>query len=151
MSTDSTHRSILLVLLHGFLSIGAIGGGLLFIISPSGELMGLSASLLDDSPFPSYFIPGLILLLVLGILPAIVAVALIKQWAWTWAEALNIFKDRHWSWTFSLYIGFILIIWIVAQVAIIKELSVLQLIFIVWGMVIQIVTLLPSTQRKYSR
>ncbi len=151
MGPGKKERSILLVVLHSFLAVGAIGGGLLFIVSPSGDLSGLPVSLLDSSPFRSYLIPGLILFFALGALPAIVAFGLVKQWSWGLAQRLNIYKDRHWSWTFSLYVGFILIVWIVAQVALIKELAVLQLIFISLGLIIQIVTLLPGTQRRYSR
>jgi len=151
MNIDTKQRSITLVLLHAFLAIGAVGGGLLFIVDPSGGLMGLPLTLLESSPFTNYMVPGVILLVALGNLPAATAAALVKQWRWDFAQSVNLFKDRHWSWTFSLYIGFILIIWIVGQVAMIRELSVLQLIYIILGLIIQIVTLLPSIQHKYSR
>jgi len=142
-------KSILLIALHLFLAIGAIGGGIIFIIDPSGELAGMSLSLLEGSPFPSYLIPGLSLFFVLGILPSIVGFSLIKRWDFKLAERLNMYKEKHWSWTFSLYIGFALIIWITVQVYIIKTLSMLHFIFILLGVFIQIVTLLPRVQRKY--
>lgn len=151
MNAPARRFSLSLILLHAFLSLGALGGGLMFIIDPSGELMGLPRTLLDTSPFGSYLVPGIILLGALGILPAITAVALFSQRQWQAAQRLNVFKDMHWSWTFSLYIGFILILWIVGQVALIRELSVLQLIFILLGVLIQIVTLAPRTQRRYTR
>lgn len=142
-------KSILLIALHLFLAIGAIGGGIIFIIDPSGELAGMSLSLLEGSPFQSYLIPGLILFFILGILPSIVGFSLIKRWDFKLAERLNMYKEKHWSWTFSLYIGFSLIIWITVQVYIIKALSMLHFIFILLGVFIQIVTLLPTVQRKY--
>lgn len=151
MSAPTRRFSLPLILLHAFLSLGALGGGLMFIIDPSGELMGLPRTLLDTSPFGSYLVPGIILLCALGVLPAITAVALFSRREWQAAQRLNAFKDMHWSWTFSLYIGFILILWIVGQVALIKELSVLQLIFILLGVLIQIITLAPGTQRRYTR
>lgn len=109
----------------------------------------MSVSLLAGSPFQSYLIPGLILFFVLGILPLITGFSLIRRWDFKIAERLNIYKDKHWSWTFSLYIGFALIIWIIVQVYIIKTLSILHFIFILLGVLIQIVTLLPAVQRKY--
>lgn len=138
-----------LVFLHSFLAIGALFGGLFLMIDSNGELSGLPLSLLEGSLFKSYLIPGLILFFMLGIIPAITAIALIKRWNFRFAESLNLFKDKHWSWTFSLYLGFILIIWIVIQVAIIKDLSILHFIYIILGLIIQIVTLLPKTQNKY--
>lgn len=149
MNEYKRKKSILLVSLHLFLAVGAIGGGIILLIDPSGELAGISLLLLDGSLFNSYFIPGLILFLLLGILPIIVATGLIKQWDSIWLEKLNIYKTKHWSLTFSLYIGFALIIWIIMQVFIIKTLFILQFIFIMLGIIIQIVTLLPLVQRNY--
>lgn len=149
MNKREREKSTLLIALHFFLAIGAIGGGIIFIIDPSGELAGMSLSLLEGSPFQSYLMPGLILFFVLGILPSITGFSLIKRWEFKLAERLNMYKEKHWSWTFSLYIGFALIIWITVQVYIIKTLSMLHFIFILLGVVIQIVTLLPKVQRKY--
>ena len=49
-------RNIFLVLL-GFLAIGAIGGGVVLIISPTGELIGIPLSEFKNIPFNSYLIP----------------------------------------------------------------------------------------------
>lgn len=150
MPAQRRRPSLTLVILHSFLALGAIGGGVMFLVSPDGSAMGLSLDLLGDSPFNSYLIPGVILLTTLGLLPALVVVGLTVRPSWKVLEGLNIYHDRHWSWTFSLYVGFILVLWIVGQVAMIRELSVLQLIFVLLGVVIQAVTLLPGTQRKYA-
>jgi hypothetical protein len=49
--------------LLAFLGIGAIGGGGALIISPSGKLLGgIPLSLLKNSPFNDFLIPGIILL-----------------------------------------------------------------------------------------
>ena len=53
-------RNIFLVVL-GFLSLGAIGGGGVLIISPTGVLIGMPISELKNSPFNSFLIPGIIL------------------------------------------------------------------------------------------
>lgn len=143
--------SLLLVFLHSFLAIGALFGGMFLIVDSHGELSGLPLSLLEGSLFNSYLIPGIILFSMLGIIPAITAIALVKGFHWNLVERLNLFKDKHWSWAFSLYIGFVLIIWIIIQVAIIKELFILHFIYIFLGLIIQIVTLLPITQRIYSK
>ena len=151
MNKSKPEKSIVLIGLHFFLAVGALGGGVIFIIDPSGGLAGMSTTLLEGSFLRNYLIPGLILVGILGILPIITALGLIKKWDCPMLESLNIYKDKHWSWTFSLYIGFILIIWITIQVFIIRTLAMLQFIFIFLGMIIQFVTLLPSVQRKYMK
>ncbi len=144
-------RSITLFILQLFLGVGAVFGGVVLIIDPTGELVKMPLSLLERSPFQDFFIPGIILLVVLGIFPLIVAMGLIKRWRWRLAEGLNIFKDRHWSWTFSLYIGFAIIIWITVQVYMINDVSAVHMLYIGLGLLIQMVTLLPSVQAKYRR
>lgn len=49
------------------LGITAIPSGALMVADPSGSLMGLDVRWLAGTPFRDYFIPGLILLGVLGI------------------------------------------------------------------------------------
>lgn len=151
MNKQLYEKSKVLMVLHFFLAIGAIGGGSLFIIDPSGDLAGMSVTLLHGSPFRTYLIPGIILVLIFGVLPIVIGFSLLKRWEFALAERLNMYKEKYWAWTFSLYIGFALIIWIVVQVYIIKILSILHFICILLGVVIQIVTLLPRVQKKYTK
>lgn len=144
-------KSFFLIVLHIFLAIGALGGGGALILDPTGELSQLPLSLLYGSPFSNYLLPGIILVLVLGVMPLLIALGLYRKSDWLLAEKLNIFHEKHWSWTFSLYIGFALIIWITVQVFIIQTLSMLHFIYILYGLVIQAVTLLPSVQEKYEK
>jgi hypothetical protein len=55
------------------LSIGALGGGLVLMLAPRGEIMSLPLAALAGSPFDTYFVPGLILFGVLGLGPLIAA------------------------------------------------------------------------------
>ena len=61
---------LILLLVQG---LGGIGGGLSLVLKPDGSVMGMPVSHLDGSPFSDYLIPGLILLLVLGVLPLVAA------------------------------------------------------------------------------
>lgn len=142
-------RSWILFILQLFLGVGAVFGGVGLMIDPTGESVGLASSLLERSPFQDFLIPGIILFIVLGIFPLLLSMALITRWDWSMADKINIFKDRHWSWTFSLYIGFTLIIWIAVQVYMINAVSLIHMVYIALGLVIQIVTLLPSIQARY--
>jgi hypothetical protein len=59
--------------LEVLLSIGALGGGLILMLAPRGEIMPLPLSALAGSPFDTYFMPGLILFGVLGLGPLVAA------------------------------------------------------------------------------
>ena len=55
------------VCLELFLSLSALGGGLALILGPRGEIIPLPLGLLNGSVFATYFLPGLVLFLVLGL------------------------------------------------------------------------------------
>lgn len=61
------------MLLEILLSVGALGGGLVLMIAPRGEIMPLPLSALAGSPFDTYLVPGLILFGVLGLGPLVAA------------------------------------------------------------------------------
>lgn len=151
MNNNKPLASKLLILLHILLGMGAVSGGVVLVIDPSGGLIKMPITLLENSPFNSFLIPGIILFAVLGVFPLIIAFALVTKWQWKAANRLNIFTDMHWSWAFSLYIGFALIIWITVEVFYMKEISLLHIAYIFLGLIIQAVTLLPSVQKHYLR
>lgn len=142
----------LLIGLQGLLGVGAVFGGGALMLDPTGNLIGMPSDIMKVPLFPNYFIPGLILLFILGICPLFVMLALIKKWAWSWGERLNIFSQTQlWAWAFSLYIGFALIIWIVVEAYIINGVSFIHLFYAGLGLLIQMVTLLPSVSEYYRR
>ena len=141
----------LLVSLLVFLGLGAIGGGGVFIVSPSGELMGMPLSMLAHSPFSDFLIPGIILFVILGLIPIGVAVALVKRPAYKWAEQLNFCKDMHWSWTFSLYVAIALIIWIQIQMVYLQAVHWLHTFYMFFAIAIILVALWPQVRMRYTK
>lgn len=141
----------LLIFLQSFLGIGAIFGGGAFMIDPSGALINMPISLLEPTPFSDFFIPGIILFFILGIIPFIIIYGLVTKRPWRIANSLNIFDTLHWSWSFSLYIGFALIIWITVQVFMINSVEFVHLVYIFLGLLIQAITLLPTVQKYYKK
>ncbi|AFL99620.1 MULTISPECIES: hypothetical protein [Desulfitobacterium] len=140
----------LLIFLQAFLGLGAIFGGTVLIIDPSGELIQMPATMLEHSPFSDFLLPGIILLTLLGILPLAVAYGLVKNQPLAVVNRLNLFSDKHWAWTYSLYIGFVLIIWIAVEAYFIQGFAVIHLGYIFWALLIQAITLLPSVQSYYT-
>ena len=144
-------RNIFLIVL-GFLALGAIGGGLVLIISPTGESMGIPLSEFKNIPFDSYLIPGIILFFALGIIPLLIIIALIKKPESKLAEQINIYKDMHWSWTYSIYIAFTLICWIHIQLIFMQGVvHWLQTFYMVYAILIIIIALLPQVRYFYKK
>ena len=143
-------RNIFLILL-GFLGLGAIGGGSALIISPSGELLGMPLLMLEESPFNSFFVPGIILFSVLGLIPLMLIIALLKKPESKIAEQINFFKDMHWAWTYSIYIGFTLIIWIQLQMVFIHGVHWVHNFYMFLAIVIIFIALLPQVRNLYKK
>lgn len=132
-----------------FQSTGAIYGGGLLILDPSGKYLDFPPALLQYSVFPDYLLPGLFLFLVLGIMPLLCFYGLIKRPRWRGLRFLNLYKSQHWSWTFSYYTGILLILWIDIEVMIIREVDIIHLIYSILGVTIIIITQLPSVRNFY--
>jgi hypothetical protein len=139
---------ILLCLLHIFLGINGLIGGILLIIKTDGSLLGMQAGWLKDSPFNSYLIPGFLLAFFLGILPLLTFIGIISKRAWSLTEAFNIYRDKNWSWSFSLYTGIIAISWITIQL-IMTQYFWIQPVIIFTGLLIIIINLLPVVMKHF--
>ena len=135
-----------LIFLQIFLGLNGLAGGLAFVLAPDGHLLQMPFSHLRNTPFSSFLIPGLLLLLFLGVYPLAVAYSLWKRPAWRWPDALNPFKLTHWSWAASMAAGVIAMIWIVVQIQWIPV-GFLHVFIFGWGILILVVTLLPSVRR----
>lgn len=69
--------SVVVLLLN--LSAGALYGSWIFISDPGGGKFFLSVDLLSNSPFESYLIPGVILLIVNGVFPLFILISLLMR------------------------------------------------------------------------
>jgi hypothetical protein len=63
----------LAMILEIFLGIGALFGGIQFIVAPDGHLMGVPLSMLAGTPFHSFLVPGLLLFTFVGVGPIVAA------------------------------------------------------------------------------
>ena len=121
---------ILLVILLVFLSLSGLFG-ILFLVDPSGELVGTPLSLLDKLPIDTFFLPGLYLLIVYGIGASIITYGLLRQLFWAPVAAL--------------LLGLVLIGWIIGQIILWGAPAMLQYIYLTVGVAI---FLLSSITRK---
>ena len=148
--TTSATRNVLLFLL-GFLGLGALGGGGMLSISPSGQLLGMPLSLLAGSPFHDFLVPGLLLFSVLGVAPCLLVVALLKKPVSPLAERFNFFPDMHWAWTGSIYVAFALIIWLQIEMVFLNAVNWLHTFYMFLAVAILLVALLPQIRGLYKQ
>lgn len=139
----------LLIFLITFLSIGGFYGGLGLILSPDGEFLQMSLNFLEGTPFTNYLIPGIILLIFMGIFPLLLIFPLIAKPDWKKANIFNIYKDMHWAWTYCLFSGIILVLWMDFQLMIIGLGHPIQIIYSFYGIALIIITMLPSVRKYY--
>jgi len=139
---------ILLCSLHLFLGINGLAGGILLIIKPEGSLLGMNVDWLNRSPFESYLIPGILLAFFLGVIPLVTFFGLIIKKNWRFANLFNIYRNRYWAWSFSLYTGIIAITWITVQL-ILTQYFWIQPVIIFIGLLILILTLVPEVMNRF--
>ena len=126
----------------------AFYGGISFILEPDGSLLKIDTEWLNRTPFKNFFIPGILLILFMGVLPVIALIGLFTKKKLRFLSALNCFPEKRWGWTFALYSGIITNIWIIVQ-QLFTEYFVLQPVIAAVGMLIIITSLLPRVQKYY--
>lgn len=118
----------ILSILVGFQGLSGLAGGFGLMMDPTGDSLGIPQRWLLNSMFDTYFIPGVILFVVLGIFPMICYAGLWKQ--------------KSWAISGSFITGVALVIWIVVEIYMIGYHSnpPLQLIYGVTGILITLVS-----------
>lgn len=105
------------------------------VMDSTGRSLGIPANWLHGSPFDNYFIPGLVLLLALGVSPL--------------AVTYGLWRRRHWSWLGALLVGLMLIIWIAVEILVIgyQPSPPLQLIYGLLGLIIILMVSFPASKQ----
>lgn len=117
-----------------FLGLGGIAGGYSLVLDPTGEGLGLPLSALDGSPFTDYLLPGLALLVLLGLFPLLVTAAL---WRRSW-----------WAHLAAVLASVALLVFLAVEVMVVGyvEQPQYQLVFGALGLVLLMLTLTPSVR-----
>jgi hypothetical protein len=136
-----------LIALLIFLGLGGIYGGISLILDSTGQQLHLNIVEYFNYPFKSFLFPGILLLLFLGIIPLLLVFPLLKKPSINWAEVFNIYPRRHWSWTYTLFLGIFLILWVNVQIWMIGYQSSIQILQSMYGLAIIFFCLLPDQIR----
>ena len=111
---------IVLVVLEVFIGIGGVVSGAMLIADPRSGL-GMGLGILEGSPFKDFVVPGIILLLAVGVFPLVVAGAAIGRARWA---ALG-----------HLAVSVVVLGWIVVELLLLGYLGFLQPAVVVYGVV----------------
>lgn len=110
----------LLFVLHVFVGLGAIGGGLMAILNPEGP-GGMPADALKNSPFDNFLIPGIILFTIIGLGNVLSAGSILA-------------KSKYRGYISGVF-SWALVIWIVVQCIMLQSVVSLHVIFFIIGLV----------------
>ena len=138
-----------LIFLIFFQALSGLAGGFALTLWPSGKALQMPFSMLINTPFNNFLIPGLILLFLLGVFPILLGYAMLKEPNWNWPNKLNVYKKYHFQWAYALYLGLIVILWIDIQIFMIGCGNILQFIYGLLGTIIVIVALSPQVMNYY--
>ena len=124
----------LLVVLLVFQGLSGLAGGVALSLDPTGTGIGLDPAWLDGSPFPDYGVPGVFLLVVLGLGPL--------------GAALLVIRDSPWAWSAALLTGLVLVAWILVEIGIVglQMRPPLQLVYGLLGVGITALALHPTVR-----
>lgn len=131
------------------ISIGAIPSAIKIIQDPTGKLIQFPDNYLKNTAFRDYLIPGVILLIVIGILPLFLAYGLLRRDSLKFLNNLSIYRDKNWQFSFLMYYSFALLIWIQVQTIFVPYFF-LQTAISCIGILILILSLFPSIRNYYS-
>jgi hypothetical protein len=106
-------------ILQVFIGLSGVAGGVGLIAEPSGAFWGLPLEWLSGTPFSSYLVPGVVLLIVVGLGSLLGASATFFRYSYAPEIAI--------------VLGALLIVWIIAQVLWIGPANWLQPFYFVLG------------------
>lgn len=117
LAATSEPRAWLMVGLSATIGLSAVLGGAGLVARPDGSLLRLPFALLEHSPFQSFLVPGLFLMLAVGVA---------HLWA-TWMY----WRQSDFAPLASLVSGGVLLGWMTAQVTMMRSLHPLQILFLI--------------------
>ncbi len=138
-----------LVVLLVFLGVSGLFGGIAFVAAPNGSIVHAPRAWLDKIPFSDFLVPGLLLFFVVGVLPLLVAVALLRRPAWPGLQRIAPFRQQYWGWTASGVAGCGIIIFETVEALYIGLGSSLQYLYLSVGVGILLLALSGPVREFY--
>lgn len=122
----SRSMRVSLIFLVSLVAISAFPSGILLMYQPNGSLLGLSVSMLESSSFQNFFIPGLILMGLVG--------------GSSLASLFLLLMGKANAYKFSMAAGVILFFWIITQMTMVHYYQWLQGCYLVIALFISLLS-----------
>ncbi len=136
----------LLVFVCIVLGGGGLYGGYAFVTDPTGASIGMNVSMLRG--FADTYLPfGVLLLIAFGVVPLILAWALIARPPWFAGIARSTGHDGAWVLTLATGVG--LLVWMAGQFVIMGYTAPIQAFTSFLGAAITLLSLAPAVRRYY--
>lgn len=119
-----------------FLSLGGFYGGLMFTTDPSGHSMGMAVDALKPLQLNSYLMPGLFLIVVYGIGPLAVMVALWTRWQWAGYALIGL--------------NLVLLGWLAGEVILLNLIAPISIVLAVLAVIMLVLAAFPTTRHYYT-
>ena len=119
------------------LGLGGIGGGIAMLADPSGGSLDLPEESLKDLFISDFFWPGVFLIVVMGLAP--------------YGVCYGIWKGLSWARASVMVQGILLLAWIIFQFILWGDPILIQIVYLIWGIVLLFLAFLPSTKAHLSR
>lgn len=113
---------VALLVLTAFITLTALPGGMLLMMEPGGGSIGLTVQLLSNTPFHDFFIPGLVLALIVG--------------GSSLVSLFLVMNESPLSYKVAMLSGIILVVWILAELAFIPYYHWLQGLYLAIGVLV---------------
>lgn len=131
-----------------FLALGGAVGAYYFLSDPSGASIGMEKEL-ALLPVPNYTLPGIFLLLVMTAAPLFLTFGLIVKPEFPLLRNLFRFAPYHWSWTGTVILGIVLVLWLIVEAYFIGVTAPIQYVTAVNGLLILLLPFIPAIKKHY--
>lgn len=125
---------LLTLLVLGVIGLSALSAGYLFMKDPSGAVIGLTTAYLRNSPFNNYWVPGIVLFTMNGVMNVLAILSLLLKYKY-YAQ-------------FILVQGLLLIGWIVIQIFMVRDFNFLHFFCLASGIWLMMAGFHFKKQRK---
>ncbi|WP_128546164.1 hypothetical protein [Larkinella soli] len=136
-----------LLLVQLTLAVGGIQGGWRLISDPTGRSLGIPSEILTSLPLTSFEMPGTFILVMFGLVPLFLGIALWVRLPWPLAERTLEGCPYHWAWAASVGLCTLLLFWTGILFCLLGYRIYYQLIDGLMALVLLNLLLLPSVRQ----
>jgi hypothetical protein len=137
-----------LILVLILLALGGFSGGIPMLADPAKGGYLNFGEMLPELPVSNFILPGLFLLVVMGLLPLFLSYALIARPIWGWLDRLFQWSGHHWAWSGCLVLVGIIAIWLTYEGCLIGWFPITYITAIL-GLLIFLFSMAPSVRKFY--